>query len=316
MDECLLGPEVSCCGEQTGMAHQYLYLFEIAASLPAEFGTGPAEIMGRQSSEVNLLRISQDQPPNHLIVLYPITHHSAALIHRPEDSPLIDPSRLEPEVDAGLGSGGHGDGPDAVAFAEQVGDDPPPFPLLEILDVEAQQLSPAKPAAEQQCQHGPVAFASQRLGAGHVEQLVGLVLHQPVADPGTALLDPGDPLDRRGDQGVKQLVVGELPGELANRREPEIDGCGGEAIGDEGGPVLLDGRLGEAGSLPCPGRFHPEPGEEACQPGAVGATGVLRGDPIEHKRDQPRFRCSGIIGTSRSEAQFEVVWHVLFIVAR
>ena len=125
----------------------------------------------------------------------------------------------------------------------------------------------------------PVRVAGRR----GVEEIVGLFLHQPVPCPVAALLDARHALDRRGHGGVEQLIVGHLPGELADRREPEVDRRGGKALGQERRPVLLDQGLGER--RPCP--RDPDPAKEGRQPRLIGTPGVDGGDAIEDQIDQP-----------------------------
>ena len=103
-----------------------------------------------------------------------------------------------------------------------------------------------------------------------VEEAVGLFLHQPVPYPVAALLDPRHPFDGRGSCRFKHPVVGHLAGELADGREPQVDGRGGKLVSQERGAVLLDQRLGERRLRP----RHPDPGEEGRQAGPVRPPGV------------------------------------------
>ncbi len=202
-----------------------------------------------------------------------------------------------------LHPGRYGHGPDPASLPGHVGQHPAAFPLLEIFYVDPEQLGPAQSAAEQQGQDRPVAKPGQGAGRRGVEEIVGLFLHQPVPCPVAALLDARHALDRRGHGRVEQLIVGHLAGELADRREPEVDRRGGKALGQERRPVLLDQGLGER--RPCP--RDPDPAKEGRQPRPVGAPGVDGGDAIEDQIDQPGL---GVRVPCRSGLNLEFCVHL------
>jgi hypothetical protein len=131
-----------------------------------------------------------------------------------EDAASGNPGSTQPGVDPGLDPRRHGHRPPPVPLADHVRQHPPSLALLEIFDVDADELGAAQAAAEQHGQDGSVALAGQGLGVGRVEQIVRLVLQQPVADPRALPLHFRNPFDRRRRRGVEQLVVGHLPGQL------------------------------------------------------------------------------------------------------
>ncbi len=115
-----------------------------------------------------------------------------------------------------------------------------------------------------------------------VEQIVCLLLGQPVPYSRPTTLDTRNTFDRRRDRWLKQLVVGHLAGELADGRKPQVDRRGRQALCQEQGPVLSDERLGESWIR----ARAPDPSEEPHQTGPVGAPGVFGGQPVKHQADQ------------------------------
>ena len=92
------------------------------------------------------------------------------------------------------------------------------------VDFEAHELGAAQPAGDQKRQDGAVALAFQSRGIGRIQELVGLLFQKPVPCPHTLLLHPLGPLDRAGDAGIEQAVVGHLARQLAQRRQPQVQG--------------------------------------------------------------------------------------------
>src|ERR1017187_2208652 len=91
-----------------------------------------------------------------------------------------------------------------------------------------------------------------------------------------------NPRDPAGQFRRQKSVVCGLDRQLANRRDPHVDGNGAEPAGLQRNAPGGDGRLGESG----PG-FAPVPLEELVEPQIVDAAGDRRGDAIQHQSLQP-----------------------------
>jgi hypothetical protein len=153
--------------------------------------------------------------------------------------PVVIPAALSQASIRVLTPRRHGHGPYPVPLAGQVRQHPPSLALLEICDLDAEELRAAQAAAEEHGQDGPVALAGQGLRVRRIQQMVGLVLQQPVPYPGSLPLYSRNPFDRRRRRRVEHLVVGHLPGQLPDRRKPQVDGGRGETVRQERRPVLL-----------------------------------------------------------------------------
>jgi hypothetical protein len=75
-------------------------------------------------------------------------------------------------------------------LADQISDHPMLLPLLEVIDSEGGNLSPAQAATEHQCQHRPVAAALRSLGVGSPQQSTALFRRQPVPERTPTRLAP------------------------------------------------------------------------------------------------------------------------------
>jgi hypothetical protein len=69
------------------------------------------------------------------------------------------------------------------------------IPLLNVLKGERGYLGPPQAAAEEYCEHRPVAQALLRGNVWRVEQRLGLPQRQPVADTNSLRRDPLDARD-------------------------------------------------------------------------------------------------------------------------
>jgi hypothetical protein len=224
MSQRLLRPQVALGGLDRGMAEEKLDLLQLPARLPAQFGAGPAQVVRRELAQIGGLGITHHQAPDCLFVPDLGSHDDIALVHGPEDAAGGNSGSAQPGVDPGLDPRRHGHGPYPVPLAGHVRQHPPSLALLEIFDVDAEELRAAQAAPEEHSQDGPVALAGQGLRVRRIQQMVGLVLHQPVPYPRSLPLYSRNPLDRRRRRRVEHLAVSHLPGQLADRRKPEVDG--------------------------------------------------------------------------------------------
>ena len=144
------------------MPKQQLYLLEVSAGFSAKLRAGAPKIMRRQLPEVRRLGVPHHQPPHRLLIPDLRPRKFAGFADRPEEAVFCNPGCLEPGIDSRLDAGRHRDGPHSISLPCHVGQHPAAFPLLQVFEVDAKQLGPAQPAAEQQGQDGPVAQPGQR----------------------------------------------------------------------------------------------------------------------------------------------------------
>src|SRR5499427_4235002 len=104
---------------------------------------------------------------------------------------------------------------------------------------------------------------------GLSEQVARLFPGEPVPCPVAGLADALEGYDSLGQAAIEQRVFGRFCGQLADRREPEIDGSRGQTGRLQNAPVLLNNR--SAKSRPGFGRV---PGEEILQGFFGSALGV------------------------------------------
>jgi hypothetical protein len=132
-------------------------------------------------------------------------------------------------------------------LSDEVHDAPPPVALLDVNDGECRHLGPPQAAAQEHRQDGAVAEALGRGCVWCIQQRLRLPHRQPVpqADPlGCDTLHPRNPI---GEFGRQQPVVRSLDRQLADRRDPHVDGNGAKPAGLQCNAPGGDGRFGKAG---------------------------------------------------------------------
>ena len=90
----------------------------------------------------------------------PITPDPTEPVYSAEDRTRADASSHGPLVDSLLHPCWHGNCPDVLSFADQVGDDPVFLPNLKIFGPQCHQFCSSEPAPDQQRQNRAVPFPS------------------------------------------------------------------------------------------------------------------------------------------------------------
>jgi hypothetical protein len=234
-----------------GVTEGKLDLFEGGVAFVGEFGEGSSQVVGRNF---------YSQPP---AVLFDYLEHrlsghggagdAVALVDGAEEEALGNRGRGDPLVDRELGPGRHGYRANPFSLAGEVDEQPAGVAQLDAIDRKQGELLAAEAAAEEQTQKHPVAFSLVQSPVGEGEQLFGLNQGQPVAGAGAVAFRARDAADRTGEFAGGETVVGGLAHQFADGAEGNVDRGGGLAARFEGRPVLLDGRLVEAGRAPVPG---------------------------------------------------------------
>src|SRR5260370_17261045 len=83
------------------MPKQKLDLFQISAVLATEFCAGPAQVMGAEVLDPNLLRRLLDDRPNRPVAQL-VANQLPALGERPQQAAVLDLGRYHPGVDSVL----------------------------------------------------------------------------------------------------------------------------------------------------------------------------------------------------------------------
>ena len=204
------------------MAQEHLDLLKLPTSSPAQLGARAmimpgfgiaAEIVRCDARNACCRSVPLEQLPHHLFA------HSmiVSLItpaHPAQDRTFGDPRRRGPRVDCDLHPGRHRDGVHSPVLADEVNDCPAVVALLDVLHRQRRHLRPAQPAAEQDGQHRAVA---QPLVGGYVrrvQEFLGLLDRQPVADPHADELRALQARDTGGQFGCQKTVVGRFDSQL------------------------------------------------------------------------------------------------------
>ena len=252
-----------------------LDLFEVAAGLAAELGTGAAEVVRSEAGDADRRR-----RPLHHIPHRPVAQglsDPAALADAPEQPAVLDPGRGLPGVDGLLDPQRNGYRPDAPSLPHQIGQDPAALPQLDRGHVQGREFLPAQGAADQQTEDAGVALAFQGRAVRYRQQLFGLLAGEPVAQASSLLPDVGHFGEARRLVDPEHAVRPSFRNQLAHRREPDVDGGSGETI--HAGLPLLEERAAE--------RPTGAEAEEIVERRRVAAPGGGRCHGIEHHLAQP-----------------------------
>ena len=127
--------------------------------------------------------------------------------------------------------------------------------LLNVLRLQRREFAATQSAAEKHRQNRTVPFSFHGFYGGLSEQVARPFLGEPVPCPGAGLADALEGHDALGHAAIEQSVFGRFCRQLADRREPQIDGgrlqsgAAGEFVcklgAADGSPLFLsgDGRL-------------------------------------------------------------------------
>jgi len=106
--------------------------------------------------DVRASRSSPDDIPEYLR-RHPVTPDPARLVDRTKDRAVCDAGSRRPRVDRRFNPRRHRNSADVSTFADEIRNDPVLLALLERLELEGQQLTPAQAAADQHGEHGMIA---------------------------------------------------------------------------------------------------------------------------------------------------------------
>ena len=110
-----------------------------------------------------------------------------------------------------------------TTLANEIGDYPMLFPLLEVLDGEARYLRPSEAATEENRDHGVVAFRTHVLTAERCEESLPLVGSQPIPDAHSMLLYSLDSPDSGRKIGTQKSALRRFIRESPNSGEMQVD---------------------------------------------------------------------------------------------
>ncbi len=227
-----------------GMPERQLDLLERGVTFVGQLGEGAPQIM-RAARNADVTAILDHKLKNGLGA-QTVVGNAATFVDGSSDTSGGDTGSARPRIDGHFRPTGHGDGTDAAVLTPQIDDDPPPFPLLNVFEVELGELVPAESATEEKRQEGSISLAFQARPLGCRDEFFRLFLDEPVPCPYAMLLDALDAGDPRGYLGPKEPIVGGFIGEFSDGGQTLIDAGGREAPLLETGAILLDRGLGEA----------------------------------------------------------------------
>jgi len=149
--------------------------------------------------------------------------NSLGLVDGPKDRPGSDASGGQPTVHRRFDPARDWYGPHMAALADQVGDYPMLFALLQTFRGEASGLRSPRSTSEEDREHGIVTLSAQAALVDHRQELLALIGGQPIPDSHAMLFDALHPPDACRKIGAQQPAVGSLVGKPADGRQSEVD---------------------------------------------------------------------------------------------
>ena len=150
----------------------------------------------------------------------------AASIHGTEHRAVGDPGGRSPHINRDLDPRWYGNRPNSPMLADEIHDAPAAIPLPDVLEGKRRYFGAPQPASKEHCEDGPVTQPFVCGGIRCVQERLRLLRGQPVPMAhalGSHAFHAGDAV---GQLGLQQAVIGGLYGQLANRRDPHVDGNG------------------------------------------------------------------------------------------
>jgi hypothetical protein len=105
---------------------------------------------------------------------------------------------------------------------------------------QARELAPAQSTAQKHRENRAVPLSFGGLDLGLSKQVASLFPGEPVPCPVAGLADALEGHDSLGQAAIEQPVFGRFCGQLADRRQPQIDGSRRQTSRFQNAPVLLD----------------------------------------------------------------------------
>jgi hypothetical protein len=228
------------------VTQQQLDLLQLPAGRATQFRAGATTVVRGDSRYSGGQRVRLEQLPDDLLAQAG-TLGLAGAVYGSEYVSVRNPGRRRPRIDCHLYPCRHRHRPDAAVLSNQIYDAPPPVALLDVGDGERSHLRAPEPAAQEDRQDRAIPEPLGRGGVRRVQERLRLPHRQPVpqADPlGCDTLHPRNPI---GEFGRQQPVVRSLDRQLADRRDPHVDGNGAKPAGLQCNAPGGDGRFGKAG---------------------------------------------------------------------
>src|SRR5215467_10119092 len=148
--KALFAPQVSLGRFHRNVPQQELDLLQFAAGGVAQAGTGAPTIVRRQFGNTSPAGVLLHDVPDHFFG-DSLSPNRSLPSHAPEDPPVGDRRRLEPEIDSRFDPIRHRNRPDMRRLADQVCDDPMFLSLLKVVYLQSSNLAAAQAATKHQC---------------------------------------------------------------------------------------------------------------------------------------------------------------------
>jgi hypothetical protein len=281
MDQILLRSQVPLRGLHGRMPQEQLDLFQLPAGGPAQLRACATKVVGRDSSDAGGFRVALEQLPDDLLAEGG-SLSLAPSVDGAEHVAVANGGGSRPRVDGDLHPRRHRDCSHPAVFPAQVHDAPATVPLLDVSERQRRHLGAPQPTAQEYGQNRPVTEALRGGSVRRVQQRLRLPGREPVSKADALGGHALHARDAAGQFGRQQAVVGGFYGQLAHRRDPDVDGNGAQPAG-----LQRDAPGRYSGLREARPRFLAVPGEKFVQAEVVHPARNRGGDAIQHQGLEP-----------------------------
>jgi hypothetical protein len=207
MPEILFAAEIAFRCLHGCMPEQELNLLKLTAAVVTQLRTGPPQVVRCNVLEPCSLAAGSDHIPDNVLRDATAPHLSQSG-DRSKYFAFADASGSRPLIESCFDPVRNGHRANVATFANQINNGPVSLAHLDVVQLQTDQLGPAKATAEQHGQHRIIAFGAHRISARMIEHFRTLLRAQPIPRPESELLDSLDAADSGGQLGTQQARVG------------------------------------------------------------------------------------------------------------
>ncbi len=220
--EPLLASQIALRRLHADVPEQELDLLQLATTLVAQPGARPTEVMRRHIAEIAGLARLLDNAPDDFRT-EPTRGNSPGFVYRAKDRPIDDSRLRHPRLESSGNPEWDWNGPNMTTLADQIGEHPVFFSLLQILNAQCCQFRATQSASQQHGDHGVISYSPEGVPVEYAEQTSSLLGGQPIAHPDAKLLGALDPANSGGEVRTEQTGISGFVCKAADRRQSEVD---------------------------------------------------------------------------------------------
>src|SRR6266568_228969 len=204
------------------MPEQELNLFKLSSTVMTQLCTGPPQVVRCNVLQACSLAAGSDHVPDNVLREAAAPHLSPSG-DRSKDFALTNPSGLCPLIESDFHPVRNGHRANVATFANQINNGPVSLAHLDVVQLQTNQLRPAKATTEQHGQHRRIALGPHSGSPRMLEHFRTLLRAQPIPGAKPKLLDTFHPADPGSEFRAEQAGGGGFVREPSHGCELLVD---------------------------------------------------------------------------------------------